>query len=123
MKRFRRPLEGKTILIVEDDFLVGHDLRAFLEDAGATIRGPIADLTEACTAARQEKLAGALLDVRLWEATAAPVAVEITSREIPFIVVSGYAQQEVPPAMRHAAYLEKPVVRLDLVQLASALFH
>ena len=122
VKRVRLPLGGKTILIVEDDYLVGHDLRLFLEGAGAAVLGPVGDITQACDIARERGLQGAVLDVRMFNETASPVAVELTKRDIPFIVVSGYAPEEIPPAMRGAAYLAKPVPRLELIGLASALF-
>jgi len=122
VKRVRLPLGGMTILIVEDDFLVGHDLRSFLEAAGAAVVGPVDDIGKACTIARQDGLEGAVLDVRMFNETASPVAVELSKRNIPFIVVSGYAADEIPPAMRGAAYLAKPVPRLELIGLASALF-
>jgi DNA-binding NtrC family response regulator len=122
MGRVRRPLSGKTILVVEDDFLVGHDLRSFLEDAGAAVVGPVGDIAHACTIARGHEIHGAVLDVRMWNETAAPVAVDLTQRSIPFIVVSGHAPEEIPPAMREAAYLAKPVRRLDLIGVASAMF-
>ena len=122
MKRVRHPLDGRTVLVVEDDFLVGQDLRSVLEAAGARALGPVDDIAKACTVARTEAIDGALLDVRMWDQTAAPVAVELAQRDIPFIVISGYPEQEVPPAMRGAAYLAKPVQRLELVRLAQALF-
>jgi DNA-binding response OmpR family regulator len=122
MARIRRPLTGKTILVVEDDFLVGHDLRSFLEDAGAAVVGPVGTVAEACSAARDRALDGAVLDVRLWTETAAPVAVALTTRDVPFIVVSAYSPDDIPPAMRGATYLAKPVRRLELVDVASAMF-
>jgi DNA-binding response OmpR family regulator len=122
LARVRRPLAGKTILVVEDDFLVGHDLRAFLEDAGAAVIGPIGDVVHACDVARGQEIDGAVLDVRLWNETAAPVAVELTTRDVPFIVVSAYSPDDIPPAMRGATYMAKPVRRLELVDVASAMF-
>jgi DNA-binding response OmpR family regulator len=122
MKRVRQPLAGRTVLVVEDDFLIGQDLRSVLEGAGASAIGPVDDLAKACAVARAEDIDGALLDVRMWEQTAAPIAVELAQRDIPFIVISGLAEQEVPPAMRGAAYLAKPVERMELIQLAQALF-
>jgi DNA-binding response OmpR family regulator len=122
MARQRKPLVGMKILIVEDDFLVGQDLRGFLEDAGADVLGPIANIAQGCDLARKQELDGALLDVRMWNETAAPVALELTRRHIPFIVVTGHAPEEIPPAMQGAAYLAKPVPRLDLIGLALALF-
>jgi hypothetical protein len=35
------PLCGKTILVVEDEYLVGVDLCSILEESGAVIVGPI----------------------------------------------------------------------------------
>jgi response regulator RpfG family c-di-GMP phosphodiesterase len=122
MGRVRRPLTGRTVLIVEDDFLVGHDLRSFLEDAGAEIVGPIGDIAHACGVAREQAIDGAVLDVHMWSDTAAPVAVELTTRNVPFIVVSGYGPEDIPPAMRDATYLAKPVKRLELVDVAAAMF-
>jgi DNA-binding response OmpR family regulator len=122
MKRVRHPLTGRSVLIVEDDFLVGQDLRSMMEAAHAAVIGPVDDIARACAVARTEDIDGALLDVRLWDHTAAPVAVELAARDIPFIVISGYPEQEVPPAMRGAAYLAKPVHRLELVRLAQSLF-
>ena len=98
------------------------DLRGFLEDAGAAVVGPVGNVAQACTVAREREIDGAVLDVRLWTETAAPVAVELATREVPFIVVSGHAPEEVPPAMRGAAYLAKPVRRLELVDVAVAMF-
>jgi DNA-binding response OmpR family regulator len=120
--RITRPLTGRTILLVEDDFLVGHDLRAFLEEAGAAILGPIDDIARACGVAREQAIDGAVLDVHVWDDTAAPVAVELTARQVPFIVVSGHDPEDVPPAMRGATYLSKPVRRLELVTVAVAMF-
>jgi DNA-binding response OmpR family regulator len=122
VRRVRLPLAGKTILIVEDDFLVGSDMRAFLEAAGAEVVGPVDDIAQACAVARDQGLEGAVLDVRMWNETAAPVAVELARRNIPFIVVRGYTPDEIPPAMRGAAYLAKPVPRLELIDIASAMF-
>ena len=122
MGRVTRPLTGRTVLIVEDDFLVGSDLRAFLEEAGAAVLGPIDDIERARDVARGQAIDGAVLDVRMWDGTAAPVAVELTARHLPFIVVSGYDPQDIPPAMRNAAYLAKPIRRLELVNVAAAMF-
>src|SRR5262249_37860041 len=122
MKRRRPPLAGKKILIVEDDFLVGHDLRTVLQDAGAEVLGPLDDISQACSIAREHTITGAVLDVRLWDETAAPVAVELAKRNLPFIVISGYSPNDIPPAMRGAAYLAKPIRRLDLIDIASAMF-
>lgn len=74
------------------------------------------------TVARDEAIDGAVLVVRLWEQTAASVAIELATRGLPFIVVGGHSPEEIPPAMRGAACMAKPVGRLELVDVASAMF-
>ena len=39
MGRRLLPLEGKSVLIVEDDFLIAEDLRSMIENAGGRVLG------------------------------------------------------------------------------------
>lgn len=118
-----RGLEGRTILIVEDLYLVGQDLRCMLEEAGACTIGPIANASQALAAITAgQHLDGALLDVRLRDDNSTAVAERLARQGVPFIVVTGFMQDAVPGALRHGAYLAKPVARAPLIQMASALF-
>lgn len=41
-----RALSGRSVLVVEDDFFLAHDLAAILEAEGAEVLGPAGTLTE-----------------------------------------------------------------------------
>ncbi|HLG47023.1 MAG TPA: response regulator [Reyranella sp.] len=115
-------LRGKTILVVEDEFLVGADLRSMLEQIGAGVLGPIDNATAAVAAAFDSKVDGALLDIKIGNTTVEPIAEVLVQRKLPFILVSGLPHEGVPQALRVAPYLAKPVRKASLTALASALF-
>lgn len=117
-----RALAGKTILIVEDEYLVGEDLRRILANAGAEAIGPIDNPTIACAIVRKRWIDGAVLDVRLREETSIQVATLLNHQHVPFIVVSGYQPDEIPGPFREAPFVAKPVLMAPLASLASAVF-
>jgi CheY-like chemotaxis protein len=114
-------LNGKAVLIVEDEFLLAEDLRCTVEQAGGTIVGPIADASEALTAAREGRFDVALLDVGLKDQSSVAVARALAYRLIPFILITGYVRDALPPEMENALYLAKPVVADALLSVISAL--
>jgi DNA-binding NtrC family response regulator len=103
-----RPLDGKRILIVEDEFLVALDLERIVGDIGAEIVGPLANLDQAVAAARAERLDGAILDVNIAGRTITPVAVALRERAIPFILSTGYGPQALDAELAGAPTLRKP---------------
>lgn len=86
------PLEAVTILFVEDEALLALDLQATLEEAGATILGPIASLSKAITAAREARYDAAILDIDLQGQSVLPAAAIIAGRGIPFLFHSAYGE-------------------------------
>jgi CheY-like chemotaxis protein len=115
-------LSGRTLLVVEDEFLVGEDLRRILAEAGADTIGPVDDPSEACAIALQRPIDGALLDVRLGEGSCIEVADLLERRHIPFIVVTGYNREHIPRALRAAPFVGKPILRAPLLSLAQTIF-
>src|SRR4051812_8451000 len=58
-----RPLEGKRVLVVEDDFLIAAAACKAMRDAGAAAVVPVASPSAAIEIATHEKLDGVILDV------------------------------------------------------------
>ena len=114
-------LRGKVVLIVEDEFLLAEDLRCTVEQAGGTIIGPIADASQALAAAQEEKIDVALLDIGLRDQSASAVARALAYRLIPFILVTGYVREALPPEMENALYLAKPVLSDAVLNVIAAL--
>lgn len=113
-----RPLEGLTILIVEDQFLIALDMETMVRDAGGEVLGPCATLPIACAAASQEQVSAAVLDFRLGEDTTADVARILTARSIPFLFYTGQHLPQDAPAVPVVA---KPANRRALVEAIGAL--
>lgn len=87
------PLEGFAILLVEDEPLIALDLAITLEDAGAVVIGPCANVDEALSIITQKAdhptLSGAVLDVDLGDETSIPIARELQVQGIPFVFHTG----------------------------------
>lgn len=102
-------LSGLQILVVEDEPLLAFDYVDELEERGAC---PVLALNLAeAVAAIEERLPDfAILDVNLGTETSWSVAATLSSKRVPFVLVSGYAMAaNVPAGVTPAACLEKPV--------------
>lgn len=85
-------LEGKTILIVEDDFLLALNAQEILESLGARIVGPASRVEEALERARHDDFDTAMLDVNIRGKPVTPVAEALQARDIPFVFTTGYGE-------------------------------
>jgi DNA-binding response OmpR family regulator len=84
----------KTVLVVEDEFLLAFDLMLLLERAGWDVLGPVATVDQALRLLRGRRPDVAILDVTLKDGTVAPVAEALRARNVPFIVASAYSRPE-----------------------------
>lgn len=84
----------KTVLIVEDEFLIAMDLQLLLEGHGWRVMGPVATVGEALALLEVELPCVALLDVNLGTELVTPVAWALKENGIPFAVASAYARPE-----------------------------
>ena len=101
-------LEGKRILVVEDEPLVAMDIAGHLEDAGATVIGPIGNAAAALSLIAQYKVHGALLDANLAGNPIDDIAAALVRNNIPFVFVSGYNRAALPKAYDAVELLSKP---------------
>jgi CheY-like chemotaxis protein len=86
-------LKGRTVLVVEDEALVGMELQFELEHAGADVIGPIPTLTEAISAATEKTFAAAILDIDLRGQDVFPAADHLKTRDIPFLFHTGHGRR------------------------------
>jgi len=84
----------KTILIVEDEFLIAMDLQLTLEEHGWRVMGPAATVKDALDLLKTELPSVALLDVSLRNEFVTAVAEELKSRGVPFALASAYEKPE-----------------------------
>lgn len=113
------PLAGRTILIVEDDYLVGEVLSDMISEAGATVMGPIGWIDEALAfvADPGHEFDMAILDVNLHGAQSYPVADALVARNIHFAFATGYGPESIDEAYRQHASCIKPYNRDALLAL------
>jgi DNA-binding NtrC family response regulator len=117
-----RILQGKPILVVEDDALQGLDLAEILKEAGACVIGPISSSEEAIGLVRRRACSAAIIDFRLRQFNAIPIGQELYEQEIPFIIHTGYDCLGVlPPHWRGCRVIVKPAGVNELVWTIAAL--
>ncbi|QDA36491.1 response regulator (plasmid) [Paracoccus liaowanqingii] len=103
-------LEGRRILLVEDDYFIADALLEALEDAGATVLGPVSSVKDALALlGREHDVNGAVLDINLDGEAVFPVADVLCARGVLFLFATGYDEAAVLPAWRHITRCEKPV--------------
>jgi CheY-like chemotaxis protein len=114
-------LQGRCLLVVEDEYLIAADLAASLESLGVQVIGPAASVEEALLLVEMNggRLDGAVLDINLRNERVYPVADVLTARGIPFVFTTGYDAVALPVSYARAPRCEKPVDQAQLVRSLS----
>lgn len=108
---------AKTILIVEDEFLIAMDLEMMLRRHGWLILGPAATVAGALRLLQTVQPSVAILDVTLKDGVVSPVAEALQELDVPFIVSSAYERPESigGEVLARATNVGKPVDERRLV--------
>lgn len=114
--------QGKSILIVEDEFLIAIHAADVMEGLGFTVIGPVSTVEQALTVVVSGGFDGAILDVNLSGSLVFPVAEALEERGVPFILTSGYEATGLPERWRKCPHLRKPVIERELARLAEEVF-
>jgi DNA-binding LytR/AlgR family response regulator len=112
-----KALQGRRVLVVEDEYLIAQEVSDILEEAGAIVLGPIGWLDEALTFVEVEgsALTHAVLDVSLHERSSYPIADALKARGVRFVFITGYDGCALAPAYRDFPRCEKPLRRDAIV--------
>lgn len=102
-------LNGRRVLVVEDESLVAMLLETILEDMGCTPVGPASNIDEGEAMARDTvDLDAALLDVNVAGRQVFPVAAALKERGVPFVFSTGQGEGGLPDEWRGAITIQKP---------------
>lgn len=102
-----KELDGRTILVVEDEAIIAMMIIEILEEVGATVLGPAGSLAQAMALADDPRVEAAILDVNLRGELVAPISARLFDRGIPFAFATGYGSAPAGP-WPDALVLPKP---------------
>jgi DNA-binding response OmpR family regulator len=108
------------ILIVEDEPLIAFEVEQTLTDAGFEIVGVAARVEEALAMIDDGALDAAVLDANLNRVSAAPIAIALTARGLPFVVTTGYTREQLPDGFKAGALIEKPCLPEQIIEALTA---
>ena len=112
-------LEGRTILMVEDEMLVAMMLEDILQDAGCTVICA-GHLEQATLLARERDLDAAVLDENLHGLRSYPAADALAARAIPFVFATGYGDKDLRERYPGCRVIAKPYKGVDVVVALAA---
>jgi len=101
----RPSLEGRSILVVEDEPLIVMDITQAFEATGAALT-TTNTLKHALILVEHDGLSGAILDHALGDGNSSLLCQRLKERGIPFIIYSGYSTVEGP--CKDALHISKP---------------
>ncbi|MEX6506578.1 response regulator [Jiella sp. M17.18] len=113
-------LEGRRMLVVEDEYMLADDMALDFKCFGAEISGPVPTIAEARALLDDDgPIDGAVLDINLNGEMVYEFADLLNERGIPFLFATGYDRHSLPGRFKGTLVCEKPV---DAAQLAAGLF-
>ena len=116
----RPSLEGRSILIVEDEPLIVMDITQAFEATGAALT-TTNTLKHALILAEHDGLSGAILDHALGDENSSLLCLRLKERGIPFMIYSGYPTVEGP--CKDALHISKPAAEGALVAAMEGLIN
>jgi len=103
------------VLVVEDDALIGLEIANAIHDKGMAVVGPAHSVAEAMALAKRDAVDAAILDIHLGKEHSISVADLLSEQEVPFVFVSGYSPERVPPRHRSHPFISKPYSGPELI--------
>jgi CheY-like chemotaxis protein len=103
------PVHGKSVLVVEDEVIIGMMLCQELGRAGAVAFGPLTSVADALKALEAKAVDLVILDAKLAGGSGADLVASLKARRIPYVVVSGYEKTGLPQELKGAPFVAKPV--------------
>ena len=114
-------IQGAKILVLDDEWLLAEQQSQMLISAGAEIVGPFNTIDDARKALATTKVDLAILDYNIGGEPVDRLIDEVSAKDVPILVVSGYGSSLTLPEHLGVAFLPKPVSPASLVNHAASL--
>ena len=113
------PLQGRRVLVVEDEMMIAMLVEDMLGEMGCTVIGPAHAVEPALNlAANEPEIDAALLDINLAGQPVFAIADVLRAKGVPMIFSTGYGESGLREVDRGAPVLQKP---FRAAELAAAL--
>ena len=106
-------IDGATILVLEDEPIIGLALEDMSQRQGAYVLFA-SGIEEAFELIASEAVESAILDVNVHGVQSYPVASKLTERSIPFIFATGYGDRSHPAEFAAVPTISKPYSAEDI---------
>ena len=110
-----KSLGGRSILIVEDDSVLATDLAVLMTQAGCKVVLPTTSVAAALSTMVHYVIDAAILDLNVHNEWVFPVAHALAAAGVPFVFLTAYALDSIPPEHRERPFLRKPHVPAELL--------
>jgi DNA-binding response OmpR family regulator len=101
-------LAGKSVLIVEDEFLLGELLEDMARDLGCAAFLRAANVPGALKIIETSDFDAAIIDMNLDGTSSKPIAEALLSKGVPFIISTGYDPVSIGQGWANIPVLQKP---------------
>jgi FixJ family two-component response regulator len=113
-------LNGLSVLVLEDEYILADDAKRVLLRAGAEVIGPFGTAGEALAAVKRRRPHCALLDVDLGSGPDFEPARALKKHGVPLVFFTGYDMAVVPADLRKERFVEKPVFMAAIVDIIAS---
>jgi FixJ family two-component response regulator len=104
-----RPLQGLTVLVLDDDFYMADEVRQTVVNGGAVVLGPYPRLAQALAGSEAKRPDCAIVDVNLGSGPDFAAAQAFSDMSVAVVFYTGYDCSVIPTAFSHLACLQKPM--------------
>ena len=115
-------LQGRSILLVEDDYMQAREMTLYLQRQGAQVVGPTGRAGDVPLLLAEQPVDAAILDINLGRGAGYETA-ELLAREgVPFAFLTGYDHSAIPEAFAAVPCLNKPARETDVMKMLAEVF-
>ncbi len=104
-------LASNRVLLVEDEALVAMAMKEMLAELGFEVLGAYSKASEAMSAAADQDINAAILDINLGGELIYPVADVLLAKGVPIVFVTGYGAETIDSRFAGVPVLQKPIER------------
>jgi CheY-like chemotaxis protein len=113
-------LDGRSVLVAEDEPLIGLDIADELRSKGATVVSAH-NVKDALALAATADLSAAVLDINIAGEDCSLICQQLADRGIPFLFYTGYAAMPVLDKWPDAPILRKPAALAEIIKALASL--